>query len=371
MEKTDVIRICWCSPHPNHYNNYLFQHIGSLSAIELELVFFQKILPKYPWKSEFDLPLKTCFLDKRAGVDWKWALRQVFTDQKKLFLVAGWNEPTMIFLLTMLAILNRPYILWSDTPRTQKIRSIRNYLRAHWLNFIFKRCYYFFVTGKPGMAAARTIGVPEGKIVNFPFATNIEYFKPALTEKTDYNHFISSGRLDIAHKGYDTALQALAICRKHLPDVPFKYTVAGTGPDESVIRSLIEEYGLCEIVELKGWLEPEELLAFYQSGDALIHAANFDPFPNAVLEAMACGLPVIGSKSAGSAEDRIVSGENGFLHDPQNPEDLACRIIDFLLLPKDSKVEMGKQARYTAEKWSVDYHLNVFKEKIYEGITGV
>lgn len=365
MKGTDPICVCWCSPHPNHYNNYLFQQIGSLPLIDLELVFFQKVLPKYPWKSDLDISLNTHFLQKWIGIDWLWLFRRVAFGNRRIYVIAGWNEPTMILMITCLAILKRPFILWSDTPRTDRSRNLRNWMRGIWLHFIINQCCYFFVTGEPGIKAAIKIGASERKLVNFPFATNTDYFKPASSDLVPNNHLIASGRLDIPHKGYDTALKALAICKEREPELSFKFTIAGTGRDEEKIRRLIQEFKLDGEVELKGWLEPSQLLSFYQNGSVLLHTANFDPFPNAVLEAMACGIPVIGSSSSGSAADRIHHGKNGFLFPPNDAEELAMLVIKYLQLSREEQIQLGKQARLTAEKWSIAYHLRVFTEKAF------
>lgn len=357
--------VCWCSPHPNHYNNYLFEHLGRLPGVVLELAFFQKVLQKYPWKSDLALPFETHYFKKYLGIDWQWLCKQIFRKHnKRLYVVAGWNEPTMVLFLTVLAVCNRPYILWSDTQKTQRKSSLRNALRAFWIGFIFNRCCFFFVTGKLGIEAAIKNGVRGEKLVNFPFATNIDYFLPSVEIVRSAECFIASGRLVNSHKGYDTALKAFAICKKRYPELEFRYRIAGTGPDEQEIRQLIRDLDLEREVELVGWLEPAELLNFYHSGSVLLHSSNFDPFPNAVLEAMACGIPVIGSDSAGSAIDRIEPGINGFLHKSRNPDDLAEKIMLFITLENEEKIKMGNAARKTAEKWAINYHEKIFLKKI-------
>ena len=58
----------------------------------------------------------------------------------------------------------------------------------------------------------------------------------------------------------------------------------------------------------------KETLPFYQLSDGLLLPTLYDPFPNVILEAMACGLPVITSESCGGAEF-IQQGQNGFYCD--------------------------------------------------------
>ncbi len=95
--------------------------------------------------------------------------------------------------------------------------------------------------------------------------------------------------------------------------------------------------------------------------DVFIHfVPSLDPFPVAVLEAMAAGLPVIGSDMAGSVVERVKNGENGFVISSTDVEGLAESIIKFIINP--SLVEnMGYAARQTAEEWPVERAEQVIK----------
>jgi glycosyltransferase involved in cell wall biosynthesis len=103
-----------------------------------------------------------------------------------------------------------------------------------------------------------------------------------------------------------------------------------------------------------GWLEPEETKSLYRKSHVLIHPSPVhDPFPNAVLEAMAAGLVVVGSDMSGSAVDRIEHGINGLLHRAGDVQELSEQLICLLTQP-DRIAEMGRQARETAECWPME-----------------
>jgi len=216
------------------------------------------------------------------------------------------------------------------------------------------------------MAPSR--GVPPERIVDFPFATDTLMFHPA-----DHGHsrdgslpesFISSGRLDNSHKGYDLAVEAFALVRERHPDLRFHYVIVGDGPDRDALRSLIEAKGLAAQIVFAGWMEPEELPAFYRSADVFLHPSHFDPFPNTVLEAMASGLPIIGSRVAGSVADRVVEGESGYVHEPGDVEDLYRKLTLVLERTAEDRAAMGARARQTALEWSVEYHAGVMRDVI-------
>ena len=73
-------------------------------------------------------------------------------------------------------------------------------------------------------------------------------------------------------------------------------------------------------VKLLGWIDYRDLPSFYNSGHLFLHPSRFDPFPNAVLEAMSCGLPVLGSDQAGSVIERVIDNENGLIFQSEDVE---------------------------------------------------
>ena len=109
-----------------------------------------------------------------------------------------------------------------------------------------------------------------------------------------------------------------------------------------------------------GWLELDEIAPFYQSGDMLIHSSFFDPFPNVVLEAMAVGLPVMGSNLAGSVVDRVVPAKNGYICAAGDPIDWANK-IELVLKAPEILSELGQAARRTAEAHPVDENIKTLQ----------
>lgn len=355
-------KITWCSPHPNHYHSYLLTNLSIMPDIEVEAVYFYKKMAKYPWKTEFVSKVRETYLNKALIVDWGFILKALGS-RKQLFIIAGWNDPTMFILITLFSLFGRKFILYSDTPSLKKRTGINQKIRQAWLKWIYKKLWYFFVTGAPGLKALAALGVNTEKIINFPFATNNLFFVPKEGKKAIVEEliFISSGRLDNGHKGYDIAIKCFYQFKKDNPK-KFKYLIAGDGPDRNKIEELINALELNEEVKLLGWLEPDELLSFYHEGDIFLHPSYFDPFPNAVLEAMSCGLPVIGSDTAGSVLDRVKEGENGFIHKSGNTESLTEKLKLVFKLTEKEIIRLGQNARKTALDWPVEYNKSVIKK---------
>ncbi len=359
------VAMIWCLPHPTHYNTYLFDRLARLDGVAVRVVYSHEKLAQYPWKSSFEGAAPVSYLRRRFRIDWGF-LRRRLRSPEELVVVAGWNEPTLLLLLWCFSALGRPFILWTDTPNPRQRVGLKQRLRRLSLRPIFRSVFRYLVTGAPGMENARLLGVPPERIVNFPFATDTDVFHPAERAAPPDGRgvvaCISSGRLDNGHKGYDLAIAALARVKQRHPELRFHYVIVGDGPDRAALQSLIEAQGLAADIELAGWLEPADLPAFYRSADVFLHPSHFDPFPNAVLEAMASGLPVVGSRAAGSAADRVVEGETGYLHEPGDVEDLYRKLVLMLGHCAEERAAMGARARRKALEWSVEYHAGVVRD---------
>jgi glycosyltransferase involved in cell wall biosynthesis len=361
---TDLV---WCTPHPVHYNTFLFERLAQIEGIRLTVVYFDRQLAAYPWKTVSTSLVAPVYLRRWCKVDWRFFFERL-THRRELMVIAGWNEPTMLMLLVTFAVLGRPYVIWSDTPNLRQRTGAKAWLRRRVLDLVLRNAYRFLVTGQPGIDAVRALGLPPERLVNFPFATDTTVFHPASARDAEPGIItcISSGRLDNSHKAYDVAIEAFLRVKARNPQLRFRYVIAGDGPDRDAIKALIRQHGLSDDVVLRGWLESNELPEFYRSADVLIHSSNFDPFPNAVLEAMASGLPVVGSRAAGSVQDRVVDGYNGFVHAPGNANELGDVLTRFLLMPIESRRQLGIHARQTALQWHVDYHANVIRSLVSE-----
>ncbi|ELY4673948.1 glycosyltransferase family 4 protein [Cronobacter turicensis] len=114
--------------------------------------------------------------------------------------------------------------------------------------------------------------------------------------------YVGSG---FERKGLDAAIRAIAPTPCHL-------MVVGKDKDQKRYLSLAQALNCTDRVHFFGM--QQETLPFYQMADGLLLPTLYDPFPNVILEAMACGLPVITTQGCGGAEF-IQQGQNGYVCD--------------------------------------------------------
>jgi glycosyltransferase involved in cell wall biosynthesis len=151
---------------------------------------------------------------------------------------------------------------------------------------------------------------------------------------------------DWKKKGLVALLNAVAACR----DLPLKLLVVGTD-DQGAYDALIRASGISDRVS---FLSPSgDVLQFYAAADAYVGPSLEDAYALPILEAMACGLPVVASSRAGISE--IISDRrDGFiLRDPQNSEQIAQLLRELYSSPRLCQ-SIGERARVTAERQTWD-----------------
>ncbi|MFI5058061.1 MAG: glycosyltransferase family 4 protein [Candidatus Acidiferrales bacterium] len=147
-------------------------------------------------------------------------------------------------------------------------------------------------------------------------------------------------------KGLDTLLSALARCR----ELPLKLLVVGTD-DRDAYEPTIRA---CDIADRVCFLDPSpDVLQFYAAADVYVGPSLDDAFGLPILEAMACGMPVIASCRAGVSEI-ITNGKDGMiLQDAQNSQGLAGMLRTLHANPELCR-QMGEGACKTAQQQTWD-----------------
>ncbi len=163
------------------------------------------------------------------------------------------------------------------------------------------------------------------------------------------------GRLD-RRKGFDLYFRAAAQVMEQLGEGSDVQFVLSAGASEEHAREIAERDRLQELLDSLGiadsviWLpilQEDDIPRYYGAADVFVLPSRYELFGIVMLEAMACGVPVVATKFGGPPEV-ITDGENGCLVDPTNIEALAMAIADLIRRPEQRK-RMGKMARKTIE----------------------
>lgn len=170
----------------------------------------------------------------------------------------------------------------------------------------------------------------ENKVHKIYHGVDIKFFKPAQRPHfRSHATILAVGRL-VQKKGFDCLLQA---CSKlHGKGIDFNCRIIGERGDQyPILLQRIKRLGLEDFVVLEGPKTHQGLLAAYQQSSMFVLPCRVvadgdrDGIPNALLEAMACGLPVISTDISGIPE-LVKSEKNGLLVKPNDSESLAVAI---------------------------------------------
>ncbi len=160
---------------------------------------------------------------------------------------------------------------------------------------------------------------------------------------------ITVGRLS-PPKGFDDAIRALALLRSRGREATL--WLVGDGPERVALEALARETGVADRVRFLGALSHEELLPLYRRAWLLLAPSRVlangrrDGIPNVIVEAMAMGMPCVGTR-AGGIEEAIVPGGTGALAEPGDPASLADAVESVLADP-EALARLGRAARQRA-----------------------
>ncbi len=146
----------------------------------------------------------------------------------------------------------------------------------------------------------------------------------------------------------------------------FRLEIIGSGPDEGSLRELVARLGLESQVTFAGSLDRAGVAKRLRDADLFTLASWEESFGNAFAEALASGLPIVGS-TVGGIPEFVEHGRNGLLVPPRNPRALAAAIR---LLADDPglRTEMGRQNRAQAEATLTWAHVTTRYLSIYNGV---
>jgi glycosyltransferase involved in cell wall biosynthesis len=180
-------------------------------------------------------------------------------------------------------------------------------------------------------------------------------------------HILSVGRF-IEKKGFIYLLDALRQLKEEKYSI--RLSIAGEGKDRAKLEDYCRRYGLDQSVDFPGWQTPEQVKQWYACSDLFVLPSivtgngDRDGIPNALLEAMATGVPVIATSVSGIPEV-IRHHHNGLLVPEKNRRQLA-QAISYLIDNPGLRVRLAENARGTIEEKFNHEPCNARLKKLFE-----
>ena len=235
-------------------------------------------------------------------------------------------------------------VLWAAV--SQRSEAGRGRLRKLLRRYLVGQLDAVLVNGASGARYMMELGVPPDCIFQMPQAVDIDAFRGTPLRPTDCAHrFLHVGQL-IERKGVMEFLQAITRFASSSPR-QLEVCFAGTGPLRSAIESMSRPANLH--IRLLGHLNYDELRDLYMRHGILAFPTLSDEWGLVVLEAMAAGLPVLGSIHAQAVEELVQDGVNGWSFDPVDKGEMDRAIERALATPAEVLNAMRARAMATVE----------------------
>lgn len=276
----------------------------------------------------------------------------------------GFDQPALLEAFAVAPLFGAKVVLWSGA----HARSVQSTSRvvAGLRRFAVQRSDAFLTYGTAATEYLVAQGAPADRIVTGRNAVDVGMFRrephleaaKALRTRLGLDGkvvLLYVGQL-IARKGLDTVIAALA-------DVPEVHLVAvGAGPDRAELEALAWRH--CSgRAHFAGSVPYAELPAWYAAADVAVMPSRVEVWGLVLNEAMAAGLPVLSSRTAGATRDLVEDGIHGFAIDPDDPHDVARRLRTLADDP-ELRARAGRASAQRMEQVTTDAYARSLLEAI-------
>lgn len=190
------------------------------------------------------------------------------------------------------------------------------------------------------------------KVIYNPVNTNKIDELSEISTEIDYD-YVAVGRLS-PQKDYQTLIKAFSILNnQHCLNIRLR--ILGDGEQRSQLQKMISDLDLNDTVMISGFTDNP--YPYIKNAKALISSSLYEGFSNVIVEALCLGTPVIASDCPGANSEVITEGNEGFLFQTSDPEDLAAVIIS-----QEQKIEMLNRSSIASVS-KTRYHIDAIFKK--------
>lgn len=270
-----------------------------------------RVLGKYQWWDLFRLVRST-----RRLIN-EWQPDVVYSHLSYVNFLTG---------LSLVGIGRRP--VWMACEHNNPFLSLPPYMRMI-LRFVYKLPDAVVGVSKGvGRSVMEAFSLPERKVTTIynPLelpGTDAGKQGPHSAEMKPFN-IVAMGRLT-RQKDYPTLLRAVSLLRDK---APVKLSILGDGPDRGDLEETAHGLGISDCVEFLGFVK--DPFPVIRAADVYVMSSLWEGLPTALIEAMACGVPVVSTRAEFGPEEVIVHGESGLLVDVGDHGALADSIFQIL-----------------------------------------
>ncbi len=353
--------------------------LGNNSKRPYKIRFYKYIIPdslhilgySRTLKGDKDLKLETYFLSPLLFLFGFFALLRLVRKEKFEVISAAWIIPNGFIAALVSKLTGVPFTV--TIPGSDIYIGGKNLLFKSLVGFASKNASVVLADSAHYLGQLKKLGFNPRKTEVIRYGVDTQKFQPTKKDKSILKKFkvgqeipiiLAVGRL-VAKKGFLYLIRAFPEILKKVPSA--KLLIVGDGDQKEELLKEIKKFNIETQVIFAGTINYNELSKYYNLGDVFVmpsikdEKGNVDASPVAMMEAMACGTPVVATKFSGSA-DLIKDGETGFLVKDKDSKEIASSVIKILKIGK--KGETRKKVRKIAQ----DNFSNISVAKKYSSV---
>jgi glycosyltransferase involved in cell wall biosynthesis len=291
-----------------------------------------------------DIPCRLLDLTERQ--DEATIERLVLAERPDAIVLCGWFHQPYVKLVSVPLLQQTAWVMGMDTPWRD---NLRQRLAPLALNSYLQRMHRVVVTGERSWQYAKHLGIAADRIERGMYGIDFQNWLPLWESRARSawpRSFLFVGRYALV-KALDILVAAYEMYRQRVDD-PWNLVCCGQG---ELKQLLAQKSGIID----RGFLQPSEMNAVWQSAGAFILPSRFDPWPLAIVEAAAAGLPIICTDACGSAVEVVRPHYNGLVIPEDNVAALTKALVTFHhqydRLPQWGKHSQELAAPYASNVW--------------------
>jgi len=360
------MKIAVVTPQPTPYRDPFWNAVASQPGVELDVFYCYARTAERPWECGWEVRFRAYFLPSVPllpggnGYYNRGILRALKEGGYDAFILGGYNHFSTLAAAYLARRRAKPYFLMNEVYLAQPRALWRRIVKWPLVRWVVRGAAGCLPTGSLASGYLLHYGAKPDRLCcvpNVPDIDRLMAYSAGLSP--EYLHeerakraikgkaILFVGRL-IQLKRVDVLLKAAAQVALR---EPITLLIAGTGPLEGRLQTQARQLGLGEQVRFLGFVQPDELPYWYCLSDVFVLPSEDETWGVVVLEALACGTPVVTTNMVGAAPDVISSPGLGSIV-PAGDADAMAAEIERLLRAGCPRRQIQALWRPTAEKMS-------------------
>jgi glycosyltransferase involved in cell wall biosynthesis len=356
MPQVDMaLKVVFCWTDISGYMAACWRALNQLQDIDVFVIAFQaRTETAFSDQLMQDIP---CYLlDLQERQDANLIKRLVSTESPDVVVLSGWLHKPYRQLAFISEFRETALIMTMDTPWWG---TWKQHLAPWLLHSYIQRIDSIVVAGERSWQYASRLGIEPANIARGVYGIDYDAWSSLWEQRLQSEwprSFLFVGRY-IAIKAVDVLVQAYQIYRSQVSN-PWTLVCCGQGELASQLQG---QQG----IDNRGFLQPTEMQQVWQSAGAFILPSRFDPWPLALVEAAAAGLPIICTNGCGSAVEVIRPWYNGLIIPKENPKALAKAMLNLHNQYADLST-WGKRSQQLAAPYAADIWATRWQELLHD-----